>query len=113
MNVRELTHEERQVLFGLLAHVAAADGSVGDGEREELDLLGAEMGVEPLQGAIDEARKTFPTRESLLAAVGTVTRKDARELIRTLLIDLATADGDRTDEENELLSDITRVWAKG
>jgi hypothetical protein len=112
MNVRELTQDERQVLFGLLAHVTVADGKVEQGELEELELLGDELGVEHLHASLADARKLFPTRGELLAAVATVQRKDARELIRTLLIDLATADGERTSEEEELLSDITEVWAK-
>lgn len=113
MNVRELTQAERQVLFGLLAHVTMADGAIGAGELHELALLGDEMGVEPLRNALAEARKLFPSRESLLAAAATVTRQDARDLIRTLLIDLATADGDRTNDENAIVDDVTRIWARG
>lgn len=113
MDVRELTQDERQVLFGLLAYTASADGEIGDGELRELELLGDELGVEALPSALAEARRTWPSRERLLEAVGTVRRRDARELIRTLLIDLATADGDRGDEENALLSEVTRIWARG
>jgi uncharacterized tellurite resistance protein B-like protein len=113
MDVRELTQDERQVLFGLLAYVAAADGEVGEGELRELELLGDELGVEALSTALADARNVYPTRERLLDAVGTVRRRDARELMRTLLIDLATADGDRGHEENALLSEVTRIWARG
>lgn len=112
MDVRELTPDERQVLFGLLAHMVAADRRIDPGEAAELDALGEEMGVGSLNDAFIEARRTYPTTESALDAAPRIDRKDARELVRTLLHDLAAADGERSIEEDRILQKLDAVWPR-
>ena len=109
LGVRAVTVGERAVAIRHGHDVLRVERSLG----LYVELLGDELGVQALPTLLADARRVYPTRERLLEAVGTVRRRDARELIRTLLIDLATADGDRGDEENALLSEVTRVWARG
>lgn len=112
MDVRDLTDDERQVLFGLLAHLVAADRRIDPGEAAELDALGEEMGVGSLNDAFVQARKTFATAEDALGAVPRIDRKDARELIRTLLHDLASSDGERSPEEDRILRKLDGLWPR-
>jgi uncharacterized tellurite resistance protein B-like protein len=112
MEVRELTQDERRVLFGLLAHLADADGRTSAGELEELEALGEEMGTGSLQSALVEARAIFATPQQALEAASGVTRSDARELIRTLLHDLAGSDGERSAAEVQLLTDLGSMWPR-
>lgn len=112
MDVRELTPEERQVLFGLLAHLVAADTRVDPGEAAELDALGEEMGIDSLHEAFREARASFARADDALGAAVRVERKDARELVRTLLHDLATSDGERSVEEERILQQLDELWPR-
>lgn len=112
MQAKDLNADERAVLFALLAHLSMADRSVSSGELGELDALGEEMGIESLPGAIAAARASFPTPAAALTAANTISRTDARELIRTLLHDLATSDGDRGDAETQLLADLATLWPR-
>ncbi|MCA9493851.1 MAG: TerB family tellurite resistance protein [Myxococcales bacterium] len=111
MDANELTPDERRILFGLVGRVASADGTVAAGELHEIAELGEELGVDA-DAAIAEAREHYATLDDLLAAVATVEREAARQFIRTVLFDLASSDGDRGDEENELLSEVTRIFAR-
>ncbi|MEQ1564246.1 MAG: TerB family tellurite resistance protein [Myxococcota bacterium] len=112
MLVSELTDGEREVLFGLLTHLVAADARFAAGESAELDELGEEMGVGRLDDALAAARQALPTADAAIAAAAGITRPDARELVRTLLFDLAHADGERTPEEDDLLVRVAKVWAR-
>lgn len=112
MDVIDLTAEERDALYVALAHLAAADGRISDGELAELTELADEMGVPDLRDRVSAAHAAHGSIEALEKAVASVERDDARELIRTLLFDLAQADGNRDDDENDVLDIVTRVWAR-
>lgn len=110
MQIHELTLDERQVMFGLLAHLATADAAVTAGESAELAALGEEMGVESLSSTIAAARVAFRTPDDVLVAARRVDRPDARELIRTVLLDLAGADGERSEVEQALIAKLHATW---
>lgn len=110
MQVDELTLDERQVLFGLLAHLAEADEVIEPGEIAEFEALGEEMGIESITSTIQAARSAFATPDHALAAAARLDRTDARELIRTLLHDLAGADGERAPQEDAILLQLNAMW---
>ncbi len=112
MNVADLTVDERLALLGLVAHLAAADGTIDEGERAELDALGEELGIEGIHEQLAAAWERFPTREALLEYMDVVDRDEAQELIRTIAMDLAQSDGARSAEERDLISDVIQVWAR-
>ncbi len=112
MNVQDLTIDERLALLGIVAHVAAADGVINSSERAELKALAEELGLDELKSQIRGALERFPTRQDLLNYVGVIDREEAKELIRTIAMDLAQADGDRSEEETGLISDVIAVWAR-
>ena len=113
VNLTDLERGEWEVLLALLAHLAEADEHIDPAEVLELHGIADELGVDDVMNQLMRARGAVRTREDLLAAAATVTRVEARELMRTLLFDLAQADGDRSDAERDLLDDVTRVWARG
>jgi uncharacterized tellurite resistance protein B-like protein len=111
VHVRDLTESERGVLFALLAHLAEADLHIDPSEVLALDDLAEELGITDLRERLMRARASTRTRAALLAAVATVTRPDARAIIRTRLVGLAQADGDRQAEESDLLEQVSAVWS--
>lgn len=112
MQVQELNDIEREVLLALLAHLAEADARIDPGEVLEIDALAEEMGITNIRERLMRARGATQTRQDLLAALQKVTRPDARDLIRTVLSDLAQSDGERTPAETELLDAVAGVWAR-
>jgi uncharacterized tellurite resistance protein B-like protein len=112
MQAKDLLADERKVLFGLLAHLSVADNAVQRGEVAELDALGEELGVPSIQEALTDARGVYATPKEALAAAAQVTRPDARELIRTMLHDLSTSDGERSAAEAQMLSSLAELWPR-
>jgi uncharacterized tellurite resistance protein B-like protein len=111
VNLTDLERGEWEVLLALLAHLAEADEHIDPAEVLELHGIADELGVDDGMNQLMRARGAVRTREDLLAAAATVTRVEARELMRTLLFDLAQSDGERSGEERALLEDIAQVWA--
>jgi uncharacterized tellurite resistance protein B-like protein len=112
MDVIDLQPAEREALYAALAHLSAADGRISDGETNELAELAEEMEVPDLRDRLVAAHRAHPHLDDLRKLVATVERVDARELIRTLLFDLAHADGDRGELENDVLDAVTKEWAR-
>jgi len=112
MDVADLNEDERTALFTALAHLAAADGRISDGEHHELGELAEEMGVPDLRDRVTQAHRDHPELDDLKKLIATVQRPDAREMINTVLFDLAHADGERGERENDILDAITREWAR-
>jgi uncharacterized tellurite resistance protein B-like protein len=112
MNVRDLRKDEWEVLLALLAHLAEADDRIDPAEVLEVHGIADEIGAEDVMSALMRARAAVRTRQDLLDAAARVDRDEARELMRTLLFDLAQADGDRSPAEREILDAVTRVWAR-
>jgi hypothetical protein len=110
VQVQELNDTEREVFLALLAHLAEADDRIDPGEVLEIDALAEEMGIDDVRERLMRARGATPTRADLLAAVSKVERRDARELIRTVLFDLAQSDGERSAAETEILEALTEAW---
>ena len=112
MNVKDLRADERDVLFALLAHLAEADERIDPAEVIEVHGIADEIGVDHVMTTLMRARAAVRTTEDLLAAAARVQRPEARELIRTLLFDLAQADGERSAAERELLAAVLGVWGQ-
>jgi uncharacterized tellurite resistance protein B-like protein len=112
VQVQDLDDSEREVFLALLAHLAEADARIDPGEVLEIDAIAEEMGITDIRERLMRARGATPTRDDVLAVAQKVGRPDARELIRTVLFDLAQSDGERSADENELLEALNRIWGR-
>lgn len=112
MDLKDLTEGERRSFFGLLTTMVDADGKVAEEELEELDALADEMEID-LYAALEEARARFPDRDSALKSAAEIQRPQAREIVRTVLHDLAQRDGEQSPEELQLLADLSALWSGG
>jgi hypothetical protein len=108
MNMSELYELERAVLIDLASQMVWADGTTSGEELQELLELDEEMGHEDFQDAIEAARGR--SREEVLENAAKVIRTDARDLILTVLHDLASADG-VVEAEADLIAELKMTWA--
>jgi uncharacterized tellurite resistance protein B-like protein len=99
MNLSELNDDEKLALAALLARVALADGEVSEAEIEEVVALADEMEEEGFRTLFTYAQTKFTDDESAIElANSSVTRLPSRELILTILSDLANTDGANRSE---------------
>jgi uncharacterized tellurite resistance protein B-like protein len=110
MNLVDLTDDEQVALVALVVQLMRSDGETSEDELTELSSLGAEMGLKRFDAAYVRAREALGTREAALAfAQSHVQRPAARELIHTVLYDMAAADG-VDEEERALVSTVRAMW---
>ncbi|HHO52597.1 MAG TPA: TerB family tellurite resistance protein [Deltaproteobacteria bacterium] len=112
MDLKDLTEAERRSFFGLLTTMVDADGKVAEEELEEIDALAEEMEID-LCAALEEARAQFRDRDAALESASEIQRTEARELVQTVLHDLAQRDGEQSPEELQLLADLRALWSDG
>ena len=112
MNLEDLNVAEQDALVASLYLLVNADGRVRHLERQEVDALMEEIGDPTLAGRVRDAGRHIHSVDDLGPLVAAVTREEAQELIRTVLFDLAQADGRRSSEENEVINLVTREWAR-
>lgn len=105
MNPDDLTHDELFALAVLLRHMIAADGDISEEEATELAEIGLEMDQEAFKRAWDKSGDNhMSSGQAVAVAASTAERVEARELIHTMLSDLAQADGLHTKEEELLVA---------
>ncbi|MBW1880750.1 MAG: hypothetical protein JRJ84_20530 [Deltaproteobacteria bacterium] len=104
----DLFELERAILIDLASQMVWADGTASGEELQELLELDDEMGDEAFQEAMKAARSR--SREEVLASAAKIERTEARDLVLTVLHDLASVDGIE-EAEAELLAELRKLWA--
>jgi uncharacterized tellurite resistance protein B-like protein len=105
----ELTPDEQLALVGLIIFVVDADGQASTEEMKEFRAVAAEMGRKEFDAAFRQAKQRFSVQGDAVAFARTVERPWARELILTVLHDLAQADG-ISPEEHALIDAVGAHW---
>ncbi len=104
-----LVEDEREVLLALVTSLVDADDERSIEEIEALKQLGDALGREEFMVSARQARRRYPTRDSLQAAAATVERPEARDAIFSVLQDLSMRDG-LVAQEAELLDWLSAAW---
>lgn len=93
MNLDELEADERIALVGLVLAMVDADTTKTDEEMAEFRAIAADVGRREFDEAFRVAKAKFHSFDEAMAfAKASVKRADAREIIYTVLVDLAAAD---------------------
>ena len=109
MHAKELTDEEHLALVGLIHHMAGADGIISRAELDEMREIGIETGGHRFADAYRAAKKRFLTEQDALDFAAKVQREPARNLIHTILVDLARSDY-VSEEERTLIAKVKLMW---
>lgn len=111
MNLVDLDDTERLALVALVQAMVDADGEQSEEEMSEFREIAHEIGRAAFDEAFSTARARFPNREDAISfAEGAVSRLGAREIIHTVLVDLAGADGISAAEQ-ALIDRVRAMWA--
>ncbi len=106
MNLTDLDREERVALVALVVQMVGADGQRTDAEMAEFREIADEMGQTEWDDAMQEVTELAGSRgEAIAYAKGALVRPGARDIVYTILVDLAGADY-VSDEEKALIRDV-------
>ena len=109
MELGDLSIEDRVLLAGLVRLIVGADESNSPLEMEEFRAIAEEMGRRSFDIAFREALGEVGTVAQAMALARAVVSPASRQLIFTVLTDLANADG--MDESDRLiLAELAEVW---
>jgi uncharacterized tellurite resistance protein B-like protein len=110
MNLSDLTDDEKVALVGLIKHMVGADSDRSPEEMEEFRAIADEMGRREFDKAFQKAMQDLGTIEMALEfATVAVSREDAKELMHTVLVDLASADY-VSEREREMIRRVADIW---
>jgi hypothetical protein len=108
MIAAELEHRELVTLLATLGLMARLDGDASSEETEFLDQIASEVGEQRFGKAATEAAQ-FADAEAIVRSAAQVTRAEARELIYSLLFDMAVRES-IVAREAELLDKLASIW---
>ena len=109
MKLTELSHDERLALVGFLKVIIQADADFSDEEAEELNKVAREMGVPEFKKTVSETKELFKKVADIKDFASKITRQPARELIFSILYEVALP-GDIVPEEERVLGWLARMW---
>ena len=109
MRSTDLNTEERLALIGWSKLIIRADKEFSDEEADELKKLAQEMGTALFKETVAQAKEVFRSVEELKTHAETITSQEARELIFSVLYDLAVP-GTIVEEEAKVLQWLAKTW---
>lgn len=110
MNPSDMNEDEMIALVALSRVMVAVDGALGVEEMEELSEIGQELGIGAFTSASKKVDELNPDKAAAMALAAKVERPSVRELILTMLSDLASSDG-KSDDEAAFIEEVRGAWA--
>lgn len=112
MDIHDLNELEELVLIRLLKAVIRADSQLTHHEGAEMKRVAVAMGPARFMERIEQARQLTSRLSDVKAAAVDVKRPEARQLIHSMLTEMAERDG-MDPEEQELLDWVAMTWELG
>ena len=109
MELRDLDHDERLALLGLVQFIGESNRDVTDEESATIAQIVAALGAEQYRAIAAEADERFADEDALRAFVRGIGRPEARELIYGAVLEVAMGDTIQ-QSESALLDWLAREW---
>jgi hypothetical protein len=109
MELRDLDHDERLALLGLVQFIGESKREVTDEESESIARIVAGVGPQSYRAIAAEADERFIDEHALRTFLGQIDRPEARELIYGVVLDVALGDTIQ-NSESELLDWLADEW---
>jgi hypothetical protein len=111
MELKDLTREQKIALVALLEKVAGSDGMVTEAEGAEIAGVAEALGEDEYRELLNEAEERCPDEKALDAFLGTITDREARELIYGTVLEESLADISLQEgRQVELLRRLADAW---
>jgi hypothetical protein len=107
--IAALTADERLALVALIERVLLSERSADEDEADALEAFAEEFGEEDFAALVERADADFEDDDRLKAFLGTITDRDARELILGTVVELALVEGVQTGEA-EWIGWASEAW---
>lgn len=109
MRITDLNKEERMALVAWARLIVRADREVSDEEADQLKKLAKDMGTQLFREAIEDADQQIASLDDLKKQATEITSQEARELIFSIVYELALP-GTIVPREAKVLQWLAKVW---
>jgi hypothetical protein len=109
-DVGVLTHEERVFFAGSIRDLILEDGSIAEGELDDLDSLSRRLHFSDYETCLEEFEKTVPDEQAFTAAARSITRPVARQLILDALYEMQLRKAIPGDEHKGVFGRLSELW---
>jgi hypothetical protein len=109
MELRDLDHDERLALLGLVRFMGESNRDVTDEESATIAHIAAALGAESYRAIAAEADERFADEDALRAFLRGVGGPEARELIYGAVLEVALGDTIQKSE-SALLDWLAQEW---
>ncbi|MFO0711031.1 MAG: TerB family tellurite resistance protein [Sandaracinus sp.] len=110
MNLSDLTVDEQLVLGALIRLMVRADGRFTEEEEQRIQDIGAEIGgSEELWRIVSDSAQRYTSEAAAKAAIPSITRQEARDMIYDVLFSVAQADTIAPGEQL-VLDTLRKAW---
>lgn len=109
MTLTELSHEQKLALVALLELLTMADGTVSEGEADQINQIAEALGDEEYRELLDETEEQFADVETLKDALQTIHAREPRELIYGLVME-EVMNSPSTTPSPEILEWLGAEW---
>ena len=109
-DVGKLTKEERVFLAGCIRAVTMADGSIEEGELEDIDSILKKLKFRDYEECLVEFEENIKDEESFYEYARRIKNKDARDIILKTIYELSLQDGLPEESEENIFNRLNRIW---
>ena len=109
MELRDLTHEERIALVGVIEMVLESDAMVSPEEQGVLGTIDEALGAGAYRRLADEIDRRFRDEEAVRAFLPSIGRQEARDLIYATALEAAIPEA-IDPHESKLLEWLATIW---
>jgi hypothetical protein len=108
--ISSLKTHEKVFLAGCIKNMIMADGTFGDPELNELDVLLDELDFTDYAECLEEFENGVADSDSFWEMAETVEDRETQEMILEVLYDLSIQKGLEESAEKNLLSSLKEIW---
>ena len=109
MELKDLNHDERLALLGLMEEMVTADAAGSAPEALNVASVAEQLGENSYRECLDEAEKRFDDVAKLKNFLKTIERTEARNVIYATVAELAMSDTVASGEET-ILNWVADEW---
>ncbi len=109
-DVTSLSREERVFLAGCIRSVIMADGSIEDGELEDMNAILKKLKFKDYEECLVEFEEKVEDEDSFYEYAGKIKDDKAREIILGVIYELGLHEGLPDSEGSRIFNNLNKIW---
>ncbi len=109
-DVGKLTREERVFLAGCIRAVTMADGTIDEGELDDIDSILEKLKFRDYEECLVDFEENIKDEESFYEYARRIKSREARDIILETIYELSLQNGMPEESEENIFNRLNRIW---